>query len=428
MSSDKKKMTLEEEFKGYFNYSEEEYNRIWKDAIIVLDTNILLNFYRYSVNTRNDIFSTLSSISKRLWMPYWVTKEYLKNRYTVVTENATDYDKLINKISKNIEDCLNEIHQKKSDNLNCKEKVEKILEKSKSSVVKILQDEKKSKKEGINNPQKNNIIDEKILELFNNSYGSAFSDEEYRKIREEGIRRINNLIPPGYAGKDKKKDENGDYYIFYSMINKSKETKKDIIFITDDVKEDWFNYCDGEKKGGRCELLNEFYKETGRLMLIYSMDGFVSAYSKHYSSSKYKESTIKELQHVSRVYQNRDMIDDFKRVHYFSNFRDLNNFDCGKFKNYFLYLEYFEKIYSTDNVEKRYALAMSFLEILETDKEILKFMDEDDNLYLLIDGLREKLMNYNFKVDNKNNLMVTILAKRIINYIKNHSNILGKEE
>lgn len=122
------------------------------------------------------------------------------------------------------------------------------------------------------------------------------------------------------------------------------------------------------------------------------------------------------------------MIDDFKRVHYFSNFRDLNNFDCGKFKNYFLYLEYFEKIYSTDNVEKRYALAMSFLEILETDKEILKFMDEDDNLYLLIDGLREKLMNYNFKVDNKNNLMVTILAKRIINYIKNHSNILGKEE
>lgn len=120
---------LEEEFKGYFNYSDEEYKRIWKESIIVLDTNIILNFYRYSIDTRNDIFSMLSSISKRLWIPYWVVKEYLKNRYTVVTENDADYDKLVSKVTKNIDDCLNEIHLKKSDNLNCKKEVETILEK-----------------------------------------------------------------------------------------------------------------------------------------------------------------------------------------------------------------------------------------------------------------------------------------------------------
>ena len=330
MSSNDKNR-LEEEFKGYFNYSDEEYKRIWKESIIVLDTNIILNFYRYSIDTRNDIFSMLSSISKRLWIPYWVVKEYLKNRYTVVTENDADYDKLISKVTKNIDDCLNEIHLKKSDNLNCKKNLENILEKAKKDAVNILKNEKKSKKDGIDNPKNGNVIDKKILELFNNSYGSDFNDEDYKNIKAEGIRRRDNKIPPGYAGKDKDKDENGDYYIFYSMIQESKAVKKDVIFITDDVKEDWFNYCDGEKNGGRCELLNEFYKETGKLMLIYSMDGFVSAYSKNVPSKKYSESTMKELQHVSRVYQQKDLnsITD-NPYHHVSAVHDYKNYGIIK--------------------------------------------------------------------------------------------------
>ena len=125
------------------------------------------------------------------------------------------------------------------------------LENAKKNAVNILKNEKKSKKDGINNPKNGNVIDKQILKLFNNSYGNDFSEEDYKDIKEEGIRRKDNCIPPGYAGKDKNKEENGDYYIFYSMIQESKATKKDVIFITDDVKEDWFNYCDGETDASR---------------------------------------------------------------------------------------------------------------------------------------------------------------------------------
>lgn len=44
-------------FKGYTNYSEDEYKRIWESAIIVVDTNILLNFYRYSEDTKKEHIS-----------------------------------------------------------------------------------------------------------------------------------------------------------------------------------------------------------------------------------------------------------------------------------------------------------------------------------------------------------------------------------
>ena len=426
MSSNDKNR-LEEEFKGYFNYSDEEYKRIWKESIIVLDTNIILNFYRYSIDTRNDIFSMLSSISKRLWIPYWVVKEYLKNRYTVVTENDADYDKLISKVTKNIDDCLNEIHLKKSDNLNCKKNLENILEKAKKDAVNILKNEKKSKKDGIDNPKNGNVIDKKILELFNNSYGSDFNDEDYKNIKAEGIRRRDNKIPPGYAGKDKDKDENGDYYIFYSMIQESKAVKKDVIFITDDVKEDWFNYCDGEKNGGRCELLNEFYKETGKLMLIYSMDGFVSAYSKNVPSKKYSESTMKELQHVSRVYQQKDLnsITD-NPYHHVSVVHDYKNY--GIIKNFLYYLDCYKKMSATNDILERYILAKKFLIKLENDKEIQKLADIDGDLNFLINSFREKIDEYDFTKNTKNNLMIDALANQIVDFLKHQQTNLNIEE
>lgn len=427
MSSNDKNR-LEEEFKGYFNYSDEEYKRIWKESIIVLDTNIILNFYRYSIDTRNDIFSMLSSISKRLWIPYWVVKEYLKNRYTVVTENDADYDKLISKVTKNIDDCLNEIHLKKSDNLNCKKNLENILEKAKKDAVNILDDEKKSKRDGINNFKNGNIIDKKILELFNNSYGSDFNDEDYKNIKAEGIRRRDNKIPPGYAGKDKDKDENGDYYIFYSMIQESKAVKKDVIFITDDVKEDWFNYCEGKKQGGRCELLNEFYKETGKLMLIYSMDGFVSAYSKNVPSKKYSESTMKELQHVSRVYQQKDMNEIEDDLYSNSKFRNSKKINFIGSKKIFDYLKCYERLLSTNDIVERYVLATNFLRMLENDNEVQKLISTNEDFDFIIQDFKEKIIDYDFNKNTKNNLLVIVLANQIIDFLKYKETNLNIEE
>ena len=47
----KKKNSMIEMFKGYLDYSDEEYKNIWENSIIVVDSNILLNFYRYSEKT-----------------------------------------------------------------------------------------------------------------------------------------------------------------------------------------------------------------------------------------------------------------------------------------------------------------------------------------------------------------------------------------
>lgn len=119
-----------------------------------------IKFYRYSIDTRNDIFSMLSSISKRLWIPYWVVKEYLKIDIQLWQRMMLIMISLFLR-SQKYWWLLEWNSFKKSDNLNCKKNLENILEKAKKDAVNILKNEKKSKKDGIDNPKNGNVIDKK---------------------------------------------------------------------------------------------------------------------------------------------------------------------------------------------------------------------------------------------------------------------------
>ncbi len=40
-------------FKGYHQPTEEEFSQLWRNALFVFDTNVLLNLYRYQSATRD---------------------------------------------------------------------------------------------------------------------------------------------------------------------------------------------------------------------------------------------------------------------------------------------------------------------------------------------------------------------------------------
>ena len=275
-----KKQTMKEIFKGYSKYSDKEYKEIWEQAIIVVDTNILLNFYRFSNETRSEIYEVLNSLKKRLWIPYQVAYEYFKNKEKVIVDANDDFDKLSDEAQKCFNTIIDKVKQQPSKRLKCKDELLKELSNSQEKIKKIILDDKTNNKDKASEEK----IEGKIFGLFDNSIGTEIIGEEYENMKQEGIRRVKEELPPGY--KDKTKEENGDYYIFYSMMKYAKENKKHIIFMTDDVKEDWFIRRFGEIKSGDYRILNEFYKETGKLLLIYTSDGFIKAYQKNIKDSR----------------------------------------------------------------------------------------------------------------------------------------------
>ncbi len=75
---------LQDKFPGYYRRTKEELDRIWRDGIIVLDTNVLLNLYRYSERAREELLGVLRRVKDQLWIPYQVAEEFHRDRSIVI--------------------------------------------------------------------------------------------------------------------------------------------------------------------------------------------------------------------------------------------------------------------------------------------------------------------------------------------------------
>ncbi|KJD45761.1 PIN-like domain-containing protein [Paenibacillus terrae] len=71
-----------DKFKGFISYTNEEFKVFWEKAIFVVDTNVLLNFFKYtSKESTKSLLGILKKLkdSGRLWIPHQVALEYFFN-------------------------------------------------------------------------------------------------------------------------------------------------------------------------------------------------------------------------------------------------------------------------------------------------------------------------------------------------------------
>ena len=64
--------------------------------------------------------------------------------------------------------------------------------------------------------------------------------------------------------------------VWKEILRYAKTQDVDVIFVTHDQKEDWWNINHGKNIGPRIELRKEFYEETGKKFHMYTMSSFLS--------------------------------------------------------------------------------------------------------------------------------------------------------
>lgn len=261
-------MKIEELFVGWYDYDVDEYSSIINNSKISLDTNVLLNIYRYSKETSDKTLYLLNKIKDRLIFSYYVAFEFTKNRKKVESASIEEYKKYQSKIESKYEEIINELKNISNNKLAKKDKLIESIIKNKEKVLQNFDISIDKKMEVFKSG-----LEEEICQLFEGKIIDKYSNIEFESIKAEGIRRQKNQIPPGY--KDEEKGENGDYYIFKQLIDYSKNNDIDIIFVTDDVKEDMFQIIRGIKSP-RPELLNEFNKETKHKLIIMTVQEFLN--------------------------------------------------------------------------------------------------------------------------------------------------------
>ncbi len=89
---------MRKRFPGYYQPTKEEFAVLWKTALFVPDTNILLHFFRLGENTRNEVISTLRLLTTRLWIPYQVGVEFQKRWRDVEYKSRAAYEDLTRRV------------------------------------------------------------------------------------------------------------------------------------------------------------------------------------------------------------------------------------------------------------------------------------------------------------------------------------------
>ncbi len=77
---------MKEIFPEFYRPEDEEFQTLWSSCVFIFDTNVLLDLYRYSADSRSDFFDVLehNEIRGRLWLPHQVAYEFQKNRLNVI--------------------------------------------------------------------------------------------------------------------------------------------------------------------------------------------------------------------------------------------------------------------------------------------------------------------------------------------------------
>jgi hypothetical protein len=297
-------------FPGYYRLTEGDFQKLWKNAIFVLDANVILNLYRYPEKAREDLIKALKKIESRLWVPYQAALEYQRNRQTVVADQRSrfsDVRKILENAKQDTESGMQQLQLKKRHSNINPDKFITSLSKLFSEFTSELDSLEKAHSENIEKDELRDRI-EKLLET---KIGPRPQNQnEIDDLYKNGEQRFSKFIPPGYLDRKKEKDKQGDefsygginykrkfgdFIVWNQIIQHAKSSgSKDVIFLTDDDKDDWWWTIEsqGRKKlGPRPELVDEIIREANvERFHMYSSEQFLEFADTHLNIKVNKES------------------------------------------------------------------------------------------------------------------------------------------
>lgn len=249
-----------------------EFEEIIKDdALIVLDTNILLTLFKYSSCSSLNIIQILNKCMDNLWIPNQVYKEFEHNKDSEISKIKKKYDNfqkdLISEIKKCQDKLLNRINEsKKLQYPKCDELEHSIKSNTENLILEVKNYTNKigaEYKMSINAAKVTEILSFVDLLVSKNRIGPNISYIEMLNIIKEGELRFKYKLPPGYEDAKNKNgtDIYGDLFIWKEILKlPSLSGSSKILFVTNDLKEDWWILKGESKKPQkiRPELSKEF--------------------------------------------------------------------------------------------------------------------------------------------------------------------------
>jgi len=234
-----------------------------KKTIIIFDTSFWLDIYRNLPDTIKIITSALNKedFLNKIYIPSFVEKEFNKNKNKIISEHKTLNIKVKNALNEAIKNgkkaILGAIQTQKNrykiENNSVENNINKLLDEIENNSNSFLSE--------------NDIENDTYLEverifytIKSKNYIDILTKNDILDLFINGENRYKQKMPPGFMDTNKDKKGGflyGDLIIWKEIIAFAHKNKKDILFVTNDTKKDWF-----ENDLFHPKLIEEFKKET----------------------------------------------------------------------------------------------------------------------------------------------------------------------
>ena len=299
-------------FPGYYRPTEAEFSKLWSDAIFIFDTNVLLDLYSYPEDLRKVYFSVLSKLEDRLWIPYQVGLEFHRNRFERIKQENKRVSDLLKTISETGEKISQEVKSIELEKRNIgisdiDGRLNAIQEAHKSLSDAVQLACNKLPPISLDDP-----IGDEICALLDGRIGTPPPDQAALDFMlQDAQMRFDKKIPPGFM--DKKKgdalsydrgltylDKFGDLILWRQILNHARENSIGaIVFVTRDIKKDWWWEEDGKTLGPLPELVQEIADVGVSPFWLYTPDKFLQNAETHLKATEVTPEAVQQVKELS---------------------------------------------------------------------------------------------------------------------------------
>src|SRR5579859_710619 len=288
-------------FAGYYRPTPEEFNELWKNCVFIFDASVLLDLYRSTAKTRDVLLKILGKVKDRIWLPYQAAWEYQENRLDVIAKERALYSELRD----TLDGLVNSVQQKMHNHaVESAEKIKVEPEAATKKIIAIID-------EGANQHPDllaSDHIRTTITELFHRRVGNKLDEKRLASIYQEGPKRYEQKIPPGY--KDAEKGgirQFGDLVIWMEILEQAKTMKHPVVFVTSDTKEDWWWKHGQSTVGPRPELVQEMAAFANVRFYMYNVERFLSEAEKRVDTKVESTEVKKAAEEFKEIEEKRTL-------------------------------------------------------------------------------------------------------------------------
>lgn len=251
-------------FDGYEAYrtpTDSDYRDVLTGGLVVVDTNVLLNLYRYSAQARTDSLMVLRALQPNLWVPDQVVREFWKNREGVLRDPRRTVETLNQLVDQRRKALIQVKQWAKLASLSSEDTAEMVrpLVAGFDSIHNAIEEHEDGQNATFAQDTNADPVLAELEQILEGRVGPKMSEDDYIQLAEEGKRRVEAEIPPGFSDVRTKGVDGavGDYLLWEQLLRHASTCRCDVLFVTAEGKPDWWRMAHGELRGPHRDLVKE---------------------------------------------------------------------------------------------------------------------------------------------------------------------------